>query len=74
MVHSIDPPHTDDDNESDISGTVNSHTRYNDPACVDLACNDMTTSFKIDTGAQVNILPKAEFDKLPVHTAVAEAH
>ena len=60
MFHSIDPPDTDGNNESDVSGefyidTVHSQTRSNDPA---------TITFKIDTGAQVNILPKAEFDKL----------
>ena len=71
VVHSIDPPDTDDDNESDINGEfytvtdpVNAQTRSNDPACVDLTFNDKTITVKIDTGAQVNILPKAEFDKL----------
>ena len=69
VVHSIDPPDIDDDNDSDLSGefyidTVNSQTRSDDPACVDLAFNDKTITLKIDTCAQVNILLKAEFNKL----------
>ena len=74
VVHRIEPPDTDDDNESDISGeffidTVNSQTRSNDPACVDLSRNDKIT-VQIDTGAQMNILPKAEFNKLHARQAL----
>ena len=69
VVHRIEPPDTDDDNERDISGeffidTVNSQTRSNDPACVDLSRNDKKITVQIDTGAQINILPKTEFNKL----------
>ena len=64
VVHNIDPPDTNDDNKSDISGefyigTVNSQQR---PGMC-LACNNKTITSMIDTSAQVNILAKAEFDK-----------
>ena len=72
VAHSIDPPDTDDDNESDISGefytdTVNSQTRSSDPAYVDLARNDNTLTFKVDTGVQVKSYPRLKRSKVTLH-------
>jgi predicted aspartyl protease len=55
-INFIDKTDEDQDQQFFI-GTVNSDEVKQDDWCVNLKVNEHTTSFKIDTGAQCNVMP-----------------
>ena len=68
-VHTVQPPPDDSASyagEDFFIDVVNSAVCATDQAFVHIRCHGETIKFKVDTGAQVNVLPKSVFDKLHV--------
>ena len=66
-VHTVEDANIDSDDGEDFYIECAHSTTHKDQGFVELTCNGTKMPFKIDTGAQANVLPKSDFDKLSIH-------
>ena len=71
-VHTAEDANNDSDDGEDFYIECIYSTTQKDQGFVELTCNGTKIPFKIDTGAQVNVLPKSDFDKLSIHQLLTQ--
>ena len=72
-VHTVEDANNDSDDGEDFYIECVQSTTQKDQAFVELTCNGTKMPFKINTGAQVNVLPKSDFDKLSIHQPLTQS-
>ena len=71
-VHTVEDANIDSNDGEDFYIECIHSTTQKDQAFVEFTCNGTEMPFKIDTGAQVNVLPKSDFDKLSIHQPLTQ--
>ena len=72
-VHTVEDANIDSDDSEDFYIECVHSTTHKDQAFVELTCNGTKMPFKIDTGAQVNVLPISDFDKLSIKQPLTQS-
>ena len=72
-VHTVEDANIDSDDGEDFYIECVHSTTHKDQAFVELTCNGTKMPFKIDTSAQVNVLPKSDFDKLSINQPLTQS-